>query len=122
MERTKPLIPGGENLNNHGVWFLECFFYTFCLNYAFKPLFLTSKKNGPPCPFRRGGGGSELNGQCPFKPIFFFLDVVPNILQPTLTRKAESILSLSCRVEIVTCAIRFNVFQPSSNLVLSICS
>ena len=70
MERTKPLIPGGENLNNHGVWFLECFFCTFCLNYAFKPLFLTSKKNGPPCPFRRGGG-SELNRQCPFKIIFF---------------------------------------------------
>ena len=27
-------------------------------------------KKGPPCPFRPGGG-SELNGQCPFKHIFF---------------------------------------------------
>ena len=62
---------GGGNYLSF-VWFLECFFCKFCLNYAFKPLFLTSKKNGPPCPFRRGGGWSELNGQCPFKRIFFF--------------------------------------------------
>ena len=31
------------------------------------------------------GGGSELNGQCPFKIISFFVDVIPyiNILLPT---------------------------------------
>ena len=72
MERTKPLIPGGENLNNHGVWFLECFFCKFCLNYAFKPLFLTSKKTDHLARLGEGGGGPGLNGQCPFKRIFFF--------------------------------------------------
>ena len=34
------------------------------------------------------GGGSELNGQCPFKRIYFFMDVVPN----TVTRLKKKFL------------------------------
>ena len=60
-------------LGSHGVGFF-CF-CKFCLNYAFKPLFLTSKKTDHLAHLGEGGG-SELNGQCPFKTIFF-LDVVP---------------------------------------------
>ena len=29
--------------------------------------FLTAEKKGPRCPLPRGGGGSDLSGQCPFK-------------------------------------------------------
>ena len=47
------------------------------LYYALKHRFWGPKK-GPPCSFRQGGGeGSELNGQCAFKTMFFSLDVVP---------------------------------------------
>ena len=43
-----------------------------------KMSFLAAEK-GPPCPFRRGGGESELNGQCQLR-IFVFLDFVSNHL------------------------------------------
>ena len=47
------------------------------LSYALKRRFWGPKK-GPPCSFRRGGGeGFKPNGQCPFKIMFFSLDVVP---------------------------------------------
>ena len=40
-------------------------------------LFLAAGKRDHLARLGEGGGESELNGQCPFKRIYFFMDVVP---------------------------------------------